>query len=100
MAPLKKYLLNYYLEKHGDDDFVTLFRGAAKDAELPTWKSGKFPRGVRYWTPDVTYAWRYARKRDNFLTDTITGRSAIMKFKIPKSEFAKMVEKKSANSGD
>lgn len=95
---LQEFLTQNFIEKYGDDQFVYLFRGAAKSSELGDWRAsagrfGEFPKGVRYWTPDVTYAWRYARKRETFLADTLSGNSPLLQFKIPRDDFLTMVKK-------
>ena len=91
-TPLKDFLLDRYLEMYGDDKFVTLFRGIGKMEELDVWRSGQLPRGVRYWTPNATYAWRYARKRENFISSLVKGDAPVVTFKIPKNEFIQMVK--------
>lgn len=90
---LKDFLLDRYLEMYGDGKDVILYRGIGKMEELNVWRSGITPRGVRYWTPNANYAWRYARKRENFITNLITDNTPIVKFKIPKNEFIQMVNR-------
>ncbi len=88
---LKDFLLQEYIKNYSKDGYVYLYRGVAKSTEVADWKSGKVPRGVRYWTPDINYAWRYGRKRDDLVSGLIKGESPMVQFKIPESEFVNMV---------
>lgn len=95
---LQDFLANEYIKKYSVFEDVYIFRGAAKSSEVDEWRNAKgvygmYPRGVRYWTPDVTYAWRYARKRDTFLADSLAGNSPLLQFRVPKTEFMHMVQK-------
>ena len=88
---LKDFLLEEYLKKYSQDGYVYLYRGIAKANEIDIWESGNIPRGVRYWTPDISYAWRYARKRDDLISGLIRKKSPIVQFKVPKEDFTSMV---------
>lgn len=90
---LKDFLLERYLEMYSEGKDVVLYRGIGKMEELGVWRTGTVPRGVRYWTPNANYAWRYARKRENFITNLISDNAPIVKFKIPKEEFVEMVRR-------
>lgn len=89
---LQDFLLNEYLTHYTDGEFVYLYRGVAKSDEVDVWKSGQLPRGARYWTPDINYAWRYARKRDDILSGLVKDHSPIVEFKIPVRDFVSLVK--------
>jgi hypothetical protein len=90
---LQDFLLRYYLSRNEGKETVTLFRGGEKPGELDQWKAGQYPKGVRYWTADATYAWRYARKNTGFIPDLVKGNAPLFKFEIPKSEFTDWVHR-------
>jgi hypothetical protein len=91
--PLKDFLLYIYTSEYSENGYISLYRGVAKSNEAEVWKSGALPRGARYWTPDINYAWRYARKRDDLIEGLIKDHSPIVEFRIPVSEFMAMVDK-------
>ena len=89
---LKQFLLAEYLKRFtSEDGYVWLYRGAEKPGELAAWKRGEVPRGVRYWTPDINYGWRYGRKNTDFLNLLMIDEAPVFKFKIPKDQFIKLV---------
>ncbi len=88
---LREFLLKEYLARYSDGKFVTLYRGAEKPNELDAWKRGEFPHGVRYWTPDANYGWRYGRKNQDFLDLLVKGEAPVFKFKVPQNEFVDLV---------
>jgi hypothetical protein len=90
---LKDFLLKEYLANYSKNGYVYLYRGVAKDTEVETWLSGRVPRGVRYWTPDINYAWRYGRKRNDLIAGLIKDQSPMVQFKIPEREFIEMVRR-------
>ncbi|MCM2322400.1 MAG: hypothetical protein NDJ90_03970 [Oligoflexia bacterium] len=90
---LREFLLDEFLERFTEGDSVVLYRGAEKAGELDAWKSGTIPRGVRYWTPDANYAWRYARKSETFLEELVEDRAPLLKFKVPRQEFIDGVQR-------
>ena len=91
---LQDFLYQHYLNRFAKNGKITLFRGGEKVTETGDWLANKRPRGVRYWTPTAAYAWRYARKNPNFLTDLIDGKAPLYVFELPVSDFANMVNRK------
>ena len=89
--PLQKFLLDEIFSRYDGPD-VVLYRGADRATELGQWKSGVRPKGARYWTPDATYAWRYARKDPDFLPKLIQGDTPLIQFKMSKLQFKSLVE--------
>jgi hypothetical protein len=92
---LRDFLLNEYLTRYTEDGSVVLYRGAERADELAAWQRKEFPHGVRYWTGDANYGWRYGRKNSNLLSKTMDGEAPVFRFKVPKNDFVRMV-----NSGD
>lgn len=91
---LQDFLLDVYVKTYARDGKITLFRGGEKPTETADWLAGRRPRGVRYWTPTATYAWRYARKNAGFLDDLIAGRPPLYVFEIPVAQFKTMIQQK------
>lgn len=92
--PLQDFLLDHYLKNYSQNGIITLYRGAEKVGEIESWNRKEVPRGVRYWTPNATYAWRYGRKNLNFLTDMVNNVTPLFKFEIPEKQFKEMVQRK------
>ena len=88
---LRDFLLNEYLTRYSDAEYVYVYRGAEKPNELETWQNGEFPHGVRYWTPDAQYAWRYGRKNPEFTKLLLENAAPLFKYKIPRQEFIELV---------
>ena len=90
-TPLREFLLQEYMERFtGPDGKVALYRGAEKPGELASWERGEFPRGVRYWTPDANYAWRYGRKSPDFIENLLKGDAPVFEYRVPKEEFVRL----------
>lgn len=87
---LQDFLLDRYLQTYAKDGKVRLYRGGEKPTETGEWLAGRKPRGVRYWTPTATYAWRYARKNADFLTKLIDGQAPLYVFEMPVEQFKEM----------
>jgi hypothetical protein len=92
-TPLQTFLLEALQSRDPTDAYHSFYRGAEKPDELTHWKKGKTPKGVRYLTPDATYAWRYARKNPRFLDLLVDGEAPLFGFRIPKAEFAEAVRR-------
>jgi len=88
---LKEFLLREIFAKLSKNGMIDLYRGAERDDERESWERGIPARGARYWTPNIDYAWRYARKQQTFLKETANGKSPIMHFQVPFEEFAAQV---------
>lgn len=91
---LQDYLFNQYKKMFFKDGHVRLYRGGEKITETDDWIAGRRPRGVRYWTPTATYAWRYARKNPNFIRDLIAGRAPLYVFDLTEAAFSDMVNRR------
>lgn len=91
---LQDFLYQYYVNRFVKNGRITLFRGGEKVTETAEWLAGRKPKGVRYWTPTAAYAWRYARKNPNFLTDLIDGKAPLYVFDLSVSEFSEMVNRR------
>lgn len=92
--PLQDFLLAVYLKQFVKDGHVVLYRGAEKPNELDSWKKGETPRGARYWTPTANYAWRYARKNQQFLDLMMNDQAPLFRFEIPVEVFKSMIQRK------
>lgn len=90
---LQDFLYQYYVSRFAKNGKITLFRGGEKLTETDDWLAKRRPKGVRYWTPTAAYAWRYARKNPNFLTDLIDGKAPLYVFELPVSDFSNMVNR-------
>lgn len=88
---LKDFLLDALLSRNHDQDLI-LYRGGERAGELHEWKRRAFPRGARYWTPDATYAWRYARKDPKFLDRLVDGEAPLFKFRVSKADLKTWVD--------
>lgn len=91
---LQDFLLKRYLETYARDGKIRLYRGGEKPTETGEWMAGRKPRGVRYWTPTATYAWRYARKNASFLPDLIDGKAPLYVFEMPVAAFRSMTDRR------
>jgi hypothetical protein len=90
---LQAYLLDYYIKNYARNGKITLYRGGEKPTETAEWLAGRKPRGVRYWTPTATYAWRYARKNSSFLTDLVNGHPPLYVFELGVDQFKALVQR-------
>ena len=84
---LQDFLYDYYEKNFAKDGKITLYRGGEKETETQDWLRGVRPRGVRYWSPTANYAWRYARKNNNFMNDLLDGKPPIYVFELSMQEF-------------
>lgn len=91
---LQEFLYQFYKDHYVKDGKITLYRGGEKVTETGDWLGGVRPRGVRYWTPTATYAWRYARKNPQFLEQLLDGKAPLYVFEMPFSAFTAMVQKR------
>lgn len=91
-TPLQTFLRNKLIETYAKDGYITLYRGAEKPDELETLQSGLKPKGMRYWTPTANYAWRYARKNQNFLEGLVDGKTPLLAFKVPVGNFIRLLD--------
>jgi hypothetical protein len=92
--PLQDFLFDFYLQKYAHNGVITLYRGAERPDETQKWEQGERPSGVRYWTPTANYAWRYARKNQNLISDLVLGQAPILKFEVPVEIFRDMVQRR------
>lgn len=87
---LREFLLTEQIERFSENGKVTLFRGAERDGEKELWEKGERPKGARYWTPTANYAWRYARKKSDFIPRLVDGTAPLFKFEVPSNDFKAM----------
>jgi hypothetical protein len=90
---LQNFLLDRIFKPRAVNGLLDLYRGADASDERATWQSGRAFRAARYWTPDINYAWRYARRQPDFLTALVKGEAPLFLFRISLEDFESAVNK-------